>query len=203
MKLAQISLTLSCHTLLSSIAFGRSSRQNPVSVQSCCKYILAGRHTFACRCDGVHWVASLMISPLVFQQCPACLAPLFRMVFEMESWSLYSCCFAECCHKDLFNRECSILIQLPSNFFSVRLISVHIVHLYSSIDITAAWKKCTLFYLIGLISMWPIAYRWLSMQLIVVCWSHFRLMRCCFRGWWTCLQVSEIFHLVWRCLPFD
>ena len=35
--LAQISLTLSCYSSLSSIALGRSSRLNPVSVQSCCR----------------------------------------------------------------------------------------------------------------------------------------------------------------------
>ena len=30
---------------------------------------------------------------------------------------------------------------LPSSFFSSRLVSVHVVHPYSSIDTTAAWKK--------------------------------------------------------------
>ena len=35
----------------------------------------------------------------------------------------------------------SVLVELPSSFFSVRLISVHVVHPYTSIDTTAAWKK--------------------------------------------------------------
>ena len=39
---AQISLTLSCHPSLSSIASGRSSRLHPVSAQSCCMLVLAG-----------------------------------------------------------------------------------------------------------------------------------------------------------------
>ena len=39
----------------------------------------------------------------------------------------------------------SILVWLPSSFFSIRLVSVHLVHPYSCIDTTAAWKK-TAFY---------------------------------------------------------
>ena len=34
-----------------------------------------------------------------------------------------------------------ILVQLPSSFFSIRLFSVYLVHLFSSIDTTDAWKK--------------------------------------------------------------
>ena len=36
LSLARISLTLSLHSSLSSIALGRSSMRDPVSVQSCC-----------------------------------------------------------------------------------------------------------------------------------------------------------------------
>ena len=53
----------------------------------------------------------------------------------------YSCCFVGCCLQDLFNIARSILVLLPSSFFSVRLVSVHVLHPYSSIDTTAAWKK--------------------------------------------------------------
>ena len=35
----------------------------------------------------------------------------------------------------------SILVQLPSSFLSVRLVSVHVVHLYSSIETAVTWKK--------------------------------------------------------------
>ena len=35
----------------------------------------------------------------------------------------------------------SILVELPSNFFSIRLISLNIVHPYSSIDTTVALKE--------------------------------------------------------------
>ena len=32
-------------------------------------------------------------------------------------------------------------MQFPSDLFSIRLLSVHVVHPYSSINITTAWKK--------------------------------------------------------------
>ena len=54
---------------------------------------------------------------------------------------LYSCCFVGCCLQDLFNIACCILAYLPSIFFSICFVSVDVVHPYSSIDMTAAWKK--------------------------------------------------------------
>ena len=53
----------------------------------------------------------------------------------------YNCRFVGCCFKDLFNITRSILVQFPSSFFSMRFVSVHVVHPYCSIDTTAAWKK--------------------------------------------------------------
>ena len=35
----------------------------------------------------------------------------------------------------------SILVQLLLSFFSMYLVSVHVVHPFSSMDMTAAWKK--------------------------------------------------------------
>ena len=57
----------------------------------------------------------------------------------------YSCCFLGCCRQDLFNIARSILMQLPSSFFYMRLISVYVVHPYSSIDTAAALKKLRFF----------------------------------------------------------
>ena len=82
-----------------------------------------------------------MSSSLLLQQCPACLVRLIWIVFVMSSWWPYSCCFVECCLQDLFRIAHSILGQLPSSFFSSRLVCVHVVHPYSSIDTMAAWKK--------------------------------------------------------------
>ena len=41
------------------------------------------------------------------------------------------------------------------------------------------------------------------MPLLITCWRLSRLMRHCFLGRWTCLLVSEIYRLVWRCRLFD
>ena len=46
-----------------------------------------------------------------------------------------------CCLQHLFSIANSILVQLPSRFFSILLVNVHAVHPHSSIDTTAAWKK--------------------------------------------------------------
>ena len=105
---ARISMTLSRHSSLSSIAPRRSSRLHPVSAQSCCVKVLAGCPTFACPCEGVHWSISLMSSSLLLQQCPACLVRLSWIVFEMGRRWPYSCCFVRCCLQDLFNITRSI-----------------------------------------------------------------------------------------------
>ena len=68
-----------------------------------------------------------MRSSLLLQQCPACLVRLIWIVFVMDGRSPYSCCFVVCCLNDLFNIARSILMLLPSSFFSIRLVSVHVV----------------------------------------------------------------------------
>ena len=71
----------------------------------------------------------------------------------------YNCCFVGCCLQDLFHIARSILAFLPSSFFSIRLISVHVLHPYSSMDTNASWKKLHFIYRSGLTSIWPIVYR--------------------------------------------
>ena len=78
---AQISLTLSRHTSLLSIASGRSSGLHPVSSQSCCMYVRAGRPAFARPCEEVHRSESLMSLSQLLQQCPACLVRYILIVF--------------------------------------------------------------------------------------------------------------------------
>ena len=63
------------------------------------------------------------------------------MVLKMDGRWPYSCCFVGYCLEDVFNTARCILVQLAASFFSIRLVSVHVVYLYSSIDTTAAWKK--------------------------------------------------------------
>ena len=123
---------------LSSIAPGRSSGLHPVSSQSCCMYVRAGRPAFARPCEGAYRSTSLTSSSLLLQQCPACLVRLTLIVFVADGRLPYSCYFMECCLQDLFNIARGILVLLPSSFFSIRLVRVHVVHSYSSIDTTAA-----------------------------------------------------------------
>ena len=108
--LARISLTLSRHFSLLFIAFGRSSGLHPVSSQSCCMYVRAGRPAFAWSYAGVHRGTSLMSSSLLLQQCPACLARLTCIVFVMGGKWPYSCCLVGCCRPDLFNIARNILV---------------------------------------------------------------------------------------------
>ena len=93
--------------------------------------------TFVRPCEEVHRSTSLMSSTLLPQKCPACLVRLIWIVFVMATaavlWSVAS-------------RTCSIqfvafLSNCREDFFSIRLVSVRVVHPYSSIDTTAAWKK--------------------------------------------------------------
>ena len=88
-----------------------------------------------------------MSSPLLLQQCPACLNRLILIVFLMGGWCPYSCCFVGCCFQDLFNTARGVLVQLPSSFLSILLVSVHVVHPYSDIDTMITWKKKLLFIL--------------------------------------------------------
>ena len=82
-----------------------------------------------------------MSLPLLLHQRPACLARLIWMAFKMSGRRPYSCYFVECCLPDSFNTTSNILVQLPSSFLFIHLVSVHIVNPYSSIDTTTAWKK--------------------------------------------------------------
>ena len=106
-----------------------------------CMYVRAGRPAFARPYVGVHRSTSLMSSSLLLQQCPACLVRLTWIVFVMGGRWPYSWCLVGCCLQDLFSIARNILVKLPSSFFSSRFVSVQVVHPYSSIDTTAAWKK--------------------------------------------------------------
>ena len=107
---ARLSLILSNHPSVSSIASGRSSELHPVSAQSCCINVRAGRPAFARPCEGAQKSRSLMSSSLLLQQCLACLARLILIVFEVGGWCPYSCCFVRCCLQDVFNIAHSILM---------------------------------------------------------------------------------------------
>ena len=111
---ARISLTLARHSSLSFIAPGRSSGLHPVSSQSCCMYVRAGRPAFARPYEGVHRSTSLMSSSLLLQQCPACLVRLTLIVFMMGGWWPYSWCFVNCLYLIKWH-YCSSEIDLSSS----------------------------------------------------------------------------------------
>ena len=179
MPLARISLSLSRHYSLSFIASARSSGLHPISSQSCCMYVRAGRPAFARPYVGVHRSTSLMSSSLLLQLYPACLVHLTWIVFMIGGRWPYSWCLVGCCHQDLFNIACSILVLLLCSFFSSCFVSIHVVHPYSSIDTTAAWKK--LHFILSVRSDFHMINS-LSMPSLAVCRCPFRLMRCCFLG---------------------
>ena len=108
--LARISLALSRHFSLSSIASGRSSGLHPVSSHSCCMYVRAGRPAIAWPYVGVHRCTSLMSSSLFLQQCPACLVRLAWIVFVKGGRWPYSWYLVGCCCQDLFNIARNILV---------------------------------------------------------------------------------------------
>ena len=135
---ARISLTLSRHFFLLFLISSRSSGLHPISSQSCCMYVRAGHPAFAQPYVRVHRSTLLMSSSLLLQQCPACLVHLTWIVFVMGGRWPYSWCLVACCLQDLFNIARSILVWLPSSFFSSHFVSVQVVHPYSSINTTAA-----------------------------------------------------------------
>ena len=85
---ARISLTLSHQPSFSSIASCMSSGLHPISTQSCCIYVRAGRPAFARSYEWVHKSTSLMSSSLLLQQCPECLVHLILIVFVMGGRSI-------------------------------------------------------------------------------------------------------------------
>ena len=107
---ARLFLIVTRHPSLSAITFGGSSGLHPVSPQSCCMYVRAGRLAFARPSEGVHRSTSLTSSSLLLQQCPACLVRLALIVFVTGGRWPYSCCFVGCCLQDLFSIAHSILV---------------------------------------------------------------------------------------------
>ena len=104
-------------------------------------YVRSSRPAFARPYGGFIGVHHLWERPCFSSMCPACLVRLTCIVFVMGDKWPYSWCLMGCCLQDLFNITRNILVYLPSSLFSSRLVCVQIVHPYSSIDMTAAWKK--------------------------------------------------------------
>ena len=114
---------------LLSNAYSRLSGLHPVLAQGC----------LSCLCLSLWRGPQEYITYELIPTSPAVSrmsGSLILIVFVMGGRWMYSCCL-----QDLFNIAHSILVLLLSRFFSIHLVSVHVVHPYSSIDTTAASKK--------------------------------------------------------------
>ena len=126
------------------------------------------------------------------------------MVLEIRGRWLHRCCFVRCCFQDLFITVPSIIVQLPPSVFSVRFVSVHVVHPYSAMDTTAAWKNA--FYFIG--QVWspydqkPIdAFAWffsVDERLLTMYVNLFTSFRDSPFLFWLKHMHSILFSLTWR-----
>ena len=50
------------------------------------------------------------------------------MICKMGGWWQYNCCFVGCCFHHLFKTVRNILVYFPFRFFSMRFMSVHVMH---------------------------------------------------------------------------
>ena len=102
-------------------------------------YVRAGRPAFARPCVGIHKSTSLMSSSLLLQMSCMSGSPNLNSFRDrgQVAVQLVSCwVLPPGLVEDCTQHSCVI-----ASFFSSRFVSVHVVHPYSSIDVTAAWKK--------------------------------------------------------------
>ena len=86
-------------------------------------WFFAGQLTLVRPCVGVQGRTSLMSLSIILLLCPACLAYLIWMIYEMGDKWLYRDCFVAFCFQDLFKSSTSyyflqICLNLPILLFS-------------------------------------------------------------------------------------
>ena len=96
---ARISLTLSCHPSLSSIASGIGT-----------ELFYVGSSWSSCLCSSMWGGPHEYVTYEYVPTCPACLIRLTWIVFVMDCKWPYSGCFVGCCLHDLFNIARNILL---------------------------------------------------------------------------------------------
>ena len=147
MPLARISLTLSRHFSLSSIASGRSSGLQLASSHSYWMYVRAGRPAFAWPYVGVHRSTSPMSLSLLLQQCPACLVSLTWIVFVIGGSWPYSWCLVGCCRQDLICSTFNYSIHYHFNPKGVVFLNLELLLSLNSRDVTSETFLKFFFYL--------------------------------------------------------
>ena len=123
--------------------------------------LYVGSSWSSCLCSALwrgHRSTSLMNSSLLLLQYPSCLVRLTLMV---SLWVLCAVQLLLCRVVPLgLVQYCSQHYSVvASSFFSLRLLNIHVVHPYSSIDTTVTWKKLRFILLVSTVSIWLIAYR--------------------------------------------
>ena len=98
--------------------------------------LYVGSSWSSCLCSSMRRGSQEYVTYEFVSTSPACLVRQTWIVFVTGGKWPYSCCFVGCCLQGG-----SILVQLPSSYFTIHLVSVHVVHPYSSIDTITAWKK--------------------------------------------------------------
>ena len=95
-----------------------------------------------CRpCEGVHKSISLMSLSLFLQQCPTCLVRITWIVFVMGDRWPYGCVLWSAAFR-IYSVLLTAIVQLLSFFFSIRLVSVHVVCIHITVSTRpSAWKK--------------------------------------------------------------
>ena len=79
----------------------------------------------------------ILTSPVVSRMSDSSKFDSFRDEWQVAEWLLFCRVLLSGLVQYSSQHSCVIALKL----FSIRLVSVHVVHLYSSIDSIAAWKK--------------------------------------------------------------
>ena len=138
--------------------------------------------------------------------CPYFSSSILYVLFILFGWIAckwsYSCFFMRCCYQDLFNRACSPLVQFPPCFFSIRFVSVYVVHPYNSIDTTTAWKKSCLI-LLDRLDFCIIDSLSIAVHAFTKCILTSLSVKTLLHGMGTGLLIQKDWHLEWRWLLLD
>ena len=103
----------------------------------------------------------------------------------------YSRWLVGCCRQDLFNIALNILVSLPSSFFSSHLVSVHVVHPYSSTDTIQPLpgRSCVSLYVLN------------RLKTIYLCANKWARLKNVIDKMW--LQIKDLIHMYKEHLALD
>ena len=109
-----------------------------------CKFLLVGQHWRVHMQELLRERRRLWVR--LYFSCCVSLVWFVLLGFEMAYKWPYSYYFVRCRFQDLFKTARCILVQFSSSFFSIRYVSIHVVHPYSIFDAATPSKNPFLFY---------------------------------------------------------